>query len=153
MSGASIECGVPVRQLRGYVCMVTFTCFFLYLLSGVYVPSSSEDPGARGRLGRQLLWSTLGEQENASNGSCSGLDIGDQPVDLASAHVCYLPYFFEISPLLIRCPLDILPYIAPYPCFAYTSLENVKSGTSFSIPLHLVCSVSFSCTCMYTMLL
>ncbi len=151
MSGASIECGVPVRQLRGYVCMVTFTCFFLYLLSGVYVPSSSEDPGARGRLGRQLLWSTLGEQENASNGSCNGLDIGDQPVDLTSAHVCYLPYFFEISPPCNKAlPWTFLPY-RHIPCFAYTSLENVKIGTSFSTPLHLVCSVSFSC--MYTMLL
>ncbi|XP_064391554.1 mitochondrial sodium/calcium exchanger protein-like [Halichondria panicea] len=83
----SIECGIPVRQLRGYVCMVTFTCFFLYLLSGVYhVPSASP---ASGRLGRQLL-STPSDEEggNASNDSCNdnGLIMEDLPVDLASAH-------------------------------------------------------------------
>lgn len=81
----SIECGVPVRELRGYVCMVCFSCFFLYLLSGVYVPSSRSESGINhGRLARQLL---SVDDDNATNDSCNGLIIEGLPVDLKEAHV------------------------------------------------------------------
>ena len=87
------QCFIPVHRLRLFITCISFGCVFLWILSGVYLPNTSDQAKlvARGWSGRHLLG--LQDEGGATdNGTCTNVTIvvDGEAVDLDDAHVSFV---------------------------------------------------------------
>lgn len=92
MTTGMAQCFVPAHHLRLIITCISFGSIFLWILSGVYLPSTNDQAQlvTRGWSGRHLL--ELQDDGGATdNSTCTNVTIvvDGSPVDLDDAHVSF----------------------------------------------------------------